>query len=114
MKIYFSLQKTSMIVVVHYIVWIKFVQKLQLILIICKKLLHKKVNKFQNMWVKHIHLAYIIQHCLWSRVVANTFERQNMDSSMLRYWPLANNGKVYTMFGGMCVLVTNIPLQEGE
>ncbi len=49
MKIYFSLQKTSMIVVVHYIVWIKFVQKLQLILIICKKLLHKKVNKFQNM-----------------------------------------------------------------
>jgi len=37
-----------------------------------------------------------------------------MDNSMLRYWPPANNGKVYTEFGGMCVWAANIPLQEGE
>jgi hypothetical protein len=37
-----------------------------------------------------------------------------MDNSMLRYWPPANNGKLYTVFGGMCVWAANIPLQEGE
>jgi hypothetical protein len=37
-----------------------------------------------------------------------------MDNSMLGYLPLVNNGKVYTMFGRMCVLVANIPLHEGE
>jgi hypothetical protein len=49
-----------------------------------------------------------------NKAAKNTFQRQNMDNSMLKYWPLANNGKVYTMFGGMCVLVANLPLYEGE
>jgi len=56
-----------MIVVVHYKVWIKFVQKVQLGLVLCKKLPHKGVKKFQSLWVKYPHLAYIIQHCLWIR-----------------------------------------------
>ncbi len=64
-KIDFSLKKTSMIVVVHYRVWIKFAQKLWLRLVLCKNLPHKGVEKFQSLWVRHTHLAYIIQHCLW-------------------------------------------------
>jgi hypothetical protein len=47
---------------------------------------------------------------LVSRAITNTFEKQNMDNSMQKYWPTTNNGKVYTMFGGMCVLAANIPL----
>jgi hypothetical protein len=49
MKIDFSLKKTSMIVVVHYKVWIKFSQKLQLGLVLCKNLPHKGIKKFQNL-----------------------------------------------------------------
>ncbi len=44
-----TLKKTSMIIVVHYRAWIKFVQKLQLKLVFCKKLLHKGVKKFLSL-----------------------------------------------------------------
>jgi hypothetical protein len=49
MKINVSLKKTSMIVAVHYRVCIKFAQKLQVKLVLCKKLPHKKVKKFQSL-----------------------------------------------------------------
>jgi len=42
-------EKTSMIIVVHYKIWIKFAQKLQLILVFCKKIFHKGVKKFQSL-----------------------------------------------------------------
>jgi hypothetical protein len=49
MKIELSLKKTSMIVVVHYKVWINFFQKLQLKFVFYKNLPHKKVKKFQSL-----------------------------------------------------------------
>ncbi len=49
MKIDFSFKNISMIVVVHYRLWIKFVQKLQLKLILCKNLPHKGIKKFQSL-----------------------------------------------------------------
>jgi hypothetical protein len=46
-KLFF--EKTSMIIVVHYKVWIKFAQKLQLKFVFCKNLPHKIIKKFQSL-----------------------------------------------------------------
>jgi hypothetical protein len=48
MKIDFSLKRILMIVDVHYRIWVKFAQKLQRKLVLCKTLHHKGLKKLQS------------------------------------------------------------------